>query len=109
MVASKLSRRELVSLRPRPSAQSSQIVHIVSLLVQATPQAMPLAKQAASVLPGAEVHDTAASGKFVVVLESAQERAIADATDCLLQVAGVLTVSIVAHLMEPASELHQEV
>ena len=105
MVANKLSRRELVSLTPH----ADDVVHIASLLVQATPQGVLVAKQAAAALPGAEVHDTAAPGKFVVVLESSQERAIADAADVLQQVTGVLTVSIVTHLMEPASTLHQEV
>lgn len=100
-----LSRRDLVSLTPH----STDIVHIVSLLVQATPHGVLVAKQAAAALPGAEVHDTAAPGKFVVVLESPQERAIADAADVLQQVTGVLTVSIVTHLMEPASALHEEV
>jgi periplasmic nitrate reductase NapD len=104
-MAGNLSRRDLVSLTPR----ADDIVHIASLLVQATPQGMLLAKQAATALPGAEIHDTAAAGKFVVVLESAQERAIADAADFLQQVTGVLTVSIVTHLMEPESELRQEV
>lgn len=88
---------------------SSHIVHIASLLVQATPQGMVIAKHAAAALPGAKIYDTAASGKFVVVLESARERAIADAADTLSQVTGVLTVSVVAHLMESAADLEQEV
>jgi periplasmic nitrate reductase NapD len=106
--ASKLSRRELVALNPRSSARPLDIVHIASLLVQATPQGVVIAKAAAAALPGAEIHDTSAPGKFVVVLESVQERAIADAADTLLQVAGVLTVSVVAHLMESAADLQQE-
>lgn len=105
MVANRFSRRDLVSLTP----YTTDIVHIASLLVQATPRGMLLAKQAAIALPGAEIHDTAALGKFVVVLESSQERAIADAADLLQQVTGVLTVSIVTHVMESASALQQEV
>lgn len=105
----KISRRELVSFAPRASAQPSDIVHIASLLVQVTPKSVVVAKHAANALPGAEVHDTAAPGKFVVVLESSQERAIADAADTLLQVGGVLTVSIVTHLIERAADLEQEV
>jgi hypothetical protein len=42
------------------------------------------------------------------VLESARERAIADAAEGLLQVAGVLTVSIVSHMMESAADLQRE-
>lgn len=108
MVAN-ISRRDLVSLTPHTSSPADEIIHIASLLVQATPRGMLLAKQAAAALDGAEVHDTAAPGKFVVVLESARERAIADAADVLQQVTGVLTVSIVAHHMETASALRQEV
>jgi nitrate reductase NapD len=85
------------------------MVHIASLLVQTTPKGLQAAKQAAAALPGAELHATAAAGKFVVLLESAHERAIADAADALLQVTGVLTVSFVAHLMEPAASLDEEV
>lgn len=103
-----ISRRALVSLTPRAPADSD-IVHIASLLVQATPKGMLLAKQAAAALDGAEVHETAAPGKFVVVLESSNERAIADAAELLHQVSGVLTVSVVAHHMESAAALRQEV
>ncbi len=108
MMINKLSRRELVSLHPRASASSSDIVHIASLLVQTTHATIRVAKQVAAALPGAQVHDTAAPGKFAVVLESSEERAIADAAERLLQVAGVLTVSIVAHMMEGAADLQQE-
>jgi nitrate reductase NapAB chaperone NapD len=108
MMVNKLSRRELVSLHPRAPASSSDIVHIASLLVQTTHEGMMLAKHAAAALPGAEIHDTAAPGKFVVVLESSQERAIADAAELLLHVTGVLTVSIVTHMMETAADLLQE-
>jgi periplasmic nitrate reductase NapD len=109
VAANIFSRRELVSLSPRTPSSADDIVHIASLLVQATPQGMLLAKHAAAALEGAEIHETAAPGKFVVVLESSRERAIADAADVLQQVTGVLTVSIVAHHMESASALRQEI
>ena len=107
-MANKISRRELVSINPRLSARPSDTVHIASLLIQATPQSIAIAKHAAAALPSAEIHDTAVPGKFVVVLESSEERAIADAADTLFQVSGVLTVSVVAHLMESAADLEQE-
>jgi periplasmic nitrate reductase NapD len=109
VVANTISRRDLVALSPRASLPADHIVHIASLLVQATPQGMLLAKRAAAALDGAEIHETSAPGKFVVVLESPRERAIADAADVLQQVTGVLTVSIVAHHMESASALRQEI
>jgi periplasmic nitrate reductase NapD len=107
--ANNISRRDLVSLTPRAAASPSDIVHIASLLVQATPRGMLVAKQAAAAIDGAEIHETAAPGKFVVVLESSHERTIADAADLLRQVTGVLTVSVVTHFMESASALEQEV
>lgn len=58
-------------------------------------------------MPGAELHETGQPGKLVIVLESADSRVIADATTELQQVSGVLTVSIVAHLMESASALEE--
>ena len=108
-MASNISRRDLVSLTPSAPSPVNDIVHIASLLIQATPQGMLLAKQAAAAIDGAEIHDTAAPGKFVVVLESSREREIADAADVLQQVGGVLTVSIVTHVMESASALRQEI
>lgn len=109
MPANTISRRDLVALNPHAASSGNDIVHIASFLVQATPRGMLLAKQAAAALEGAEIHETAAPGKFVVLLESSRERAIADAADTLQQVTGVLTVSIVTHIMESASALRQEV
>lgn len=108
-MSANISRRDLVTLTPHVPAAANDIVHIASLLVQATPRGMLLAKQAAAALEGAEIHETAAPGKFVVVLESSRERAIADAADVLQQVTGVLTVSVVTHIMESESALRQEV
>lgn len=108
-MAANISRRDLVTLAPHAPPSPDDIVHIASLLVQATPRGMLLAKQAAAALEGAEIHETAAPGKFVVVLESPRERAIADAADLLQQVTGVLTVSIVTHVMESESALRQEI
>jgi periplasmic nitrate reductase NapD len=102
----KLSRRELLSL-PCASAdpEVDPLIHIASLLVQATPLGCDAVRKVASRLPGSEVCATANPNKLVVVLESADGRAIADAASELQQLAGVLTVSIVAHLTERASVL----
>jgi nitrate reductase NapAB chaperone NapD len=116
MAATKLSRRERAWLNSHAAAQSmdqsldppldqsSDDVHIVSLLVKVTDQAIEPAKQAAAALPGAQVHNTPVSEKFLVVLESAHERAIADAADILLHISGVQLVSVVAHMVESASD-----
>jgi nitrate reductase NapD len=94
---------------PRPAAaESANMVHIASLLVQVVPRHMALARHAALALPGAEIHDPAVPGKFVVVLESPHERALADATQHLLDVRGVICVSLVAHMMESEADLRRE-
>ena len=102
------SRRDLLSLIAPDGADHSALMHIASLLVQVTPEHVSAAREVAAHLPGAELHDTAAAGKFVVVLESGDDRAISAAVRALLQLPGVLTVSIVAHLTELAEHFDEE-
>lgn len=98
-----ISRREFFSLGR--SSDDDPIVHIASLLVQATEAGCAAVRGAIGSLPGAELHETGHPGKLAVVLESADSRAIANAATQLQQLSGVLTVSIVAHLTESASAL----
>ncbi|HEY0938658.1 MAG TPA: chaperone NapD [Steroidobacter sp.] len=100
-----ISRRELFALGRSEAADP--IVHIASLLVQATDAGCAAVRRAISSLPGAELHETGQPGKLAVVLESADSRAIANAATELQQLSGVLTVSIVAHLTESASALEE--
>lgn len=101
------SRRDLVSF----GDDADPIVHIASLLVQATPGGCAAVRGMIGSLPGAELHETRHSGKMagklVIVLESADSRAIANAATELQQLPGVLTVSIVAHMMESAAALEE--
>lgn len=83
-------------------------MHIASLLVQATPAGCEAVRERIASMPGAELHDTGHSGKVAVVLEATDSRALAEATTELQQLTGVLTVSIVAHLMESASSLEEQ-
>lgn len=100
-----ISRRELFSLGRAEAVDP--IVHIASLLVQATDAGCAAVRAAIGSLPGAELHETGHPGKLAVVLESADSRAIANAATELQQLSGVLTVSIVAHLTESASALEE--
>lgn len=102
-----LSRRDFLKLGHVSDDAGEPIVHIASLLVRATPAGCDNIRSLLGSLPGAELHDTGHSGKLVVVLESADSRAIADATTELQQLSGVLTVSIVAHLTESAALLEE--
>ena len=104
-----LSRRDFLKFGGRASESADEpLVHIASLLVQATEKGCDAVRSIVGSMPGAELHDTGHPGKIVIVLESADSRAIADATTELQQLSGVLTVSIVAHLMESASALDEQ-
>lgn len=103
-----VSRRELLSLgRSSGGADPDPLVHIASLLVRTTPAAERAVRERIAAMPAAELHSTQTAGKLVVVLESADSRLIADTATELQQLPGVLTVSIVAHLTERASQLDQ--
>ena len=101
-----MSRRDFFALG-RPPEASEPLVHIASVLVQATERGCAAVRASIDSLPGAELHETGPPGKVVIVLESADSRAVADAATGLQQLPGVLTVSIVAHLMESASSLEE--
>jgi nitrate reductase NapD len=102
-----ISRRDFFKLG-RPAGEADEpIVHIASLLVRATEKGCEAVRALIGSMPGAELHETGQVGKLAIVLESADSRAIADATSDLQQLSGVLTVSIVAHLMESASAMEE--
>ncbi len=100
-----LSRREVLSFGAAAADDSDPLIHIASLLVQATPAGMTAVRELVAAMPAAEIHETAHPGKLAVVLESADSRELAHATSELQHLSGVLTVSIVAHLTERASAL----
>ncbi len=103
-----LSRRDLFRLGNGPDTPAAEIVHIASLLLQVVPARIEAVRTAVASLPAAEFHPTGHPGKFAVVLEAGDERALAQATETLTQLPGVLTVSIVAHLTEDAASLDEE-
>jgi nitrate reductase NapD len=103
-----LSRRDFFKFGRAAEDAEEPVVHIASLLVRATPPGCEAIRSIIDSLPGAELHETGQAGKLVVVLESADSRAIADATTEIQQLSGVLTVSIVAHLTESASLLEEQ-
>lgn len=104
-----LSRRSFLSFGGSDSSgrETDPLVHIASLLVQATEAGCAAVRSAVSAIPGAELHDVAQPGKLVIVLESADSGAIAAVASELQHLAGVLTVSVVAHLTERASALDE--
>lgn len=101
------SRRDLLALKT--ARDQGSVVHIASLLVHALPERIEDARAALAEIDGAELHATGHPGKFAVVLESTSESAIADCVNALHGAPGVLTVSIVSHLVEDADALNEEV
>lgn len=103
-----LSRRELFSPASDHRPAHEEVIHIASLLLHIVPARIDAVREAVAQLPGAELHATAHPAKFAVVIEAGNEHALADATESLQSLQGVLTVSIVAHLSELASNLDEE-
>jgi len=103
-----LSRRDFLRFGPAATDDDEPLVHIASLLIQATPSGCEAVRAMVSSVPGAELHETGQPGKVAIVLEAPDSRALADATTELQQLPGVLTVSIVAHLMEPAAAMEEQ-
>jgi nitrate reductase NapD len=103
-----LSRRDLWSPGDGARADPESLVHLASLLVHGTPQACAQVRELVRLTQGAEVHATSHAGKLVIVLESADDRAIADTAAQLQDIGGVVNVSIVAHLVESERALRED-
>ncbi|MBS4047604.1 MAG: chaperone NapD [Alphaproteobacteria bacterium] len=78
----------------------SSEVHISSLIVQTRPDSLARLTQAIAALPGAEIHDTAPSGKIVVLLETASEAEISERLTSIHEIDGVLTAALVYHQVD---------
>ena len=76
---------------------ASDTRHISSLVVQVRPEALIGARQSIAVLPGAEIHGEDASGKLVVVLDTADEAEILSAIAQIHDLPGVITASLIYH------------
>ncbi len=79
-------------------------LHISSLAIQARPERLVPVCAGIGGLDGAEVHQTAASGKIVVTLETENERQVLDRIEAIRALPGVLNVTLVFHRIdtEPA-------
>jgi nitrate reductase NapD len=101
-----LGRRDLFVLKPATNAEAR--VHIASLLVHATPDACAAIKQLLQDAPGIELHETQNVGKLALLLESANDRAIADTAARVQEIAGVIGVSVIAHFVETERNLQED-
>jgi nitrate reductase NapD len=102
-----VSRRDFLKLGRRSSSDAASgtdsLIHIASLLVHALPGRIDEVRAAAASIAGAELHPTPHPGKLVIALECTDERRIADCINALHAAPGVLTVSVVSHLIDEAS------
>jgi nitrate reductase NapD len=84
-------------------------IHIASLVVHYDPERTAEISKIISSLPGTELHDVEAPGKFVVLLEADSEKLISDNINTISVSAGVYSASLVYHHHEPAAALAEEI
>jgi nitrate reductase NapD len=78
-------------------------LHVASLVVRCRPARIAELEHAIAAVSGAEIAAADDSGKFVVTLESASERAIARRLEEIAALPGVLSATLVFHHAEPAA------
>jgi nitrate reductase NapD len=93
---------------PGPHVLSDAEVHIAGVLVHARPLSLMQVCRAIDALAGAEVFQSSAEGKIVVVIEAPTGKQVLDVVDAIRPLAGVLNVSLVYQHAEPASSMQQE-
>jgi|TARA_B100000745_G_scaffold293313_2_gene235106 nitrate reductase NapD len=72
-------------------------VHISSLVVHALPESLETITKAINQSPVTSVEIADSSGKLVVLLETAHQKAILDEMDKIQQLAGVINTSLIYH------------
>jgi nitrate reductase NapD len=83
-------------------------VHIAGVLVHSRPLYLMQVHHAIDALDAAEVFQSSAEGKIVVVIEAPSGRQVLDVLDIIRSFAGVLNVSLVYQHAEPMSSMQQE-
>ena len=83
-------------------------VHIAGVLVHSRPLNLMQVHRAIDALDAAEVFQSSAEGKLVVVVEAGSAGQILDALDAIRAMPGVLNVSLVYQHAESASAMQQE-
>ena len=86
------------------AAAPAPLCVISSLVVQVRPARLAAVVDAIQTRPDAEIAAMDPVGKLVVVLETATDRGLAEATDALAALPGVLSVALVFHHSEPRAE-----
>jgi nitrate reductase NapD len=83
-------------------------IHIAGALVHSRPLNLMQVIRAIDRLAGAQVYQSSAEGKIVVVIEAPSGRHVLDVIDAIRILPGVLNVSLVYQHAEPAASMQQE-
>lgn len=83
-------------------------IHIAGVLVHCRPLNLMQVRRAIDAFDAAEVFQSSAEGKLVVVIEAASTRQVLDVVDATRALPGVLNVSLVYQHAEPAASMQQE-
>ena len=84
-------------------------LHISSLIVHTAPDGVEPVGRAIAVLPGAQVHGSAAGGKLVVTLEADSAAAMDAALACVQRLDGVLSAALVYQCADSLDAMNEEV
>ncbi len=77
--------------------------HISSFVVQCRPEVMERLRQDLSTFAGVDIHQTDSSGKIIITLESLTTGEIAETTNAINALTGVLSCNMVFHQIESSS------
>ena len=83
-------------------------LHIAGVLVQCRPLDLMRVVRAVDALAAAEVFQSSADGKLVVVIEAPASRAVLAVIDEIRALQGVVNVALVYQHAEPAAEMQQK-
>jgi nitrate reductase NapD len=89
-------------------AAAEREIHIAGALIHSRPLNLLQVVRAIDILDGAEVYQSSAEGKIVVVIEAPTGKQVLDVLDAIRALPGVLNVSLVYQHAEPAQSMQQE-
>lgn len=90
---------------PTFSRSHSSTVNISSLVVDVRPERRIEVRETLRCWPGVDVHDSAADdGRLVVTIDADGDNAPTDTFDRIAALAGVMSVALVYHYLEPEPE-----
>lgn len=83
-------------------------IHIAGALIHSRPLNLMQVIRAIDSLDGAQVYQSSAEGKIVVVIEAPSGKQVLGMLDAMRALPGVVNVSLVYQHAEPASSMQQE-